>query len=217
MFDIKAVWNSAAKQISIAFRTPTVSSPIWTIHNKNIQCESLGSNPLLAQMYERGLNAGNPQNGGLYDTLGMANGAWYFGEVGDPLHGLIVTPGEPKLPYYPVGGEHYEIDSQVANSQSGRTINYVMHTGFWTVGHYARWGAFNDCWRTTLIEYRPKGDGGAGTPYTLFDPSVGLYVSAVYNYVYARGLGIVDEWWGTPDSRGNISGNEMYAIAWGKN
>jgi hypothetical protein len=115
----------------------------------------------------------------------------------------------------------------VADSTSGTTIYYPFHSEFWTIGHYAKWGAFTDCWRTTLIEYRPKGDGGTpGSMYQYLDTTVGLYVQQVYQYVYSNGVGLVDNWYGIPDANGNLgwldpqghpTSYEFYALSWGQN
>jgi hypothetical protein len=204
-YNMGATWNPDTKQLSIAWRNVDSANPVITVKYTNaVPCPSITPNQLYQSPRYAGTiadaNLGVPI-GALYDAIGTYQAYGYcIGEVGDPLHGLTVTPAEPKLPFNISGSEHYEIDCQVADSRSGRTVNYIMHTSFWTIGHYANWGPYNDCWRTTLVEYN------------------GANIQSIYNYVFARGIGLIDFWWGgAPDVQGNVAGTEMYATAWGQN
>lgn len=220
VFTIGGYWHPDNKQFSVASGTrhETRNSP-QTITHVDIFPGGFAPLAVTASQYQSGAISNPPPNAGaVNDIVGIYEGFKYFGDVGDPLHGIVVTPGEPELPFAPVGGEHIGIDHQVAVSTSGQTIFYSFHTEYWTIGHYATWGSFSDCWWTCVIEYRPAGSGGPGTPYQYYDASVGLYISCVFQFVWARGIGQVDLWYGTPDANGAFAaGHEYYAIAWGQN
>jgi hypothetical protein len=196
-------WSVATKQLSIIQKASDQQAPVITVQYTNGVTPSLSTNPFLqatrffGPVIDPTQDLGVINNAVSWYSEGSNQIGWYLGDIGWPDKGITVTPGEPMIPLNPVGGEHYEIDHEVANSQSGKTVNYIMHTSYWTVGHYATWGAFTDCWRTTLVEYH------------------GPAIQAIYNYIFARGLGLVDFWWGVPDGSGGIAGHEMYAIAFG--
>lgn len=196
-------WTVSTKQLTVIQKAPDQQAPLITVQYTDGSTPSLATNPFLqATRYFGTVISASQDLGVINNAVSWYNEAgnqigWYLGDIGWPDKGITVSPGEPMIPINPVGGEHYEIDHEVANSQSGKTVTYIMHTSYWTIGHYATWGAFTDCWRTTLVEYN------------------GPAIQAIYNFVFGKGLGLVDFWWGVPDGSGGIAGHEMYAVGFG--
>lgn len=115
------------------------------------------------------------------NTLGM-------GEVRNEM-GWVMYPPECILTYDPVPGELVQATTRVY--ENGFNGPYLA-SGAWTyktIGHYPMWGVFPDTWRTALKE-----DTGRR-----------------YNYVFMRGVGMVDFWHIDPITG---QGFEYYAIDW---
>src|SRR6266446_18100 len=178
-FDVGGVFRWDEMRLPIIWRWAHTALPVATV--KALDC--VFPCYLKATIYVTDYGVyGNK----LYDANCQNGGIMYLGEVGNPEKGWLVLPGEPKLPYAPYVGEEIETDHEVTVTAGGQVQGSRMHTTFWVVDHGA-WGIFPDCWMTCLIE-RPEGP----------DP-------AVYWYVYAKGIGLVDLYWGHIDlATGNV-------------
>lgn len=207
IFRILAHWNPQNRQLTVCSRYPVA-------HEAFVSNEWVTS-PSIAPSFNEKFQyfPCNPDNG---DTRGhclgnigfqfAVGGSWFIGEVGHADKGFLVAPPEPKLPYDPngwyahqcrLGGAPLRTVHQVLDSRSGVLKTWPMVTNFAVIGHYA-WGPHPDCWWTSLQE----GDG---------------MNAAVYSYVFARGIGLVDFWYvnkGEFDSNNMAWGWEYYAVDW---
>lgn len=120
-------------------------------------------------------------------------GIWYLGEYTN-FQQLLIVPGEAKLPVSPVGGEHIDC---ISNVIQGGAVVYQDHWTYQTIGHFAQLEQFTDCWWTCLIEYSAAGA-----------------IQTVYNYVFARGIGMIQFWYIKPDGNGNGAGYFFNACSW---
>lgn len=111
-----------------------------------------------------------------------------IGEVRNEL-GWVMYPPECILTYAPIAGEMFSSVTRVY--ENGFNGPYRASGGwtYKTIAHYDNWGPFVDVWRTALSE-----DTGRR-----------------YNYVFMRGVGMVDFWHIDPITK---LGFEYWAIDW---
>lgn len=174
------------------------------------------NSPILGEMFFAGPASSatlNTDGNGLFDQVQACNGVGlYIGEVGNPSQpGFTMSPAEPKVPVNPTGHEHYEIDHWVQNTVNGTPVNVgQMHTSFYAItGPGYAFQGWPDCVWTSLEE-RPG------------DPNADY----AYNYVFARGIGLVAFWFGRVNTEHDTIGDfapgqgftaALYmAVAWGK-
>jgi hypothetical protein len=191
LYQIGGHWDPKTRQITVAWRYPknqqtfvwkTVPNTLGTAVGNNENFFDQAKQPSMLNV----IGGGHNQPGFvLYDAVQSVNGKWFIGEIGSQIYGETVTPGEPKIPMWPEGGEHYEIDHWVQDTRSGYLQQFQFHTSFYAItGPGYTWaradGAlFHDCVWTSLEE-RPN------------DP----VSDVVYNYVFQKGVGIVNIRWG---------------------
>lgn len=136
-------------------------------------------------------------------VFSSVDGRQYIGEMGSVGSGFIVVPPEPKIPIVPAGGEALHTYHRVMYPEGTNTRASDLITRYYTIGHPMKWGHHIDCWWTSLEEV---------------EPSTGA-TRAIYNYVFARGIGLVNFWYCAPYSEipgyPNMSfGWEAYAVDW---
>jgi hypothetical protein len=195
---VTSLWNSATHSLAIQTRGTVVNAQ--TLQYSLNYCVDFGGTPLFASTYNSGvLNAAAPfvAAQALQDTLfTSANQIDYIGEGENPDG--EVQPGEAKITMQPVVGEIIDANSAVTPGCGNRTLlNAAYHWRYQTIEHLANWRGYADVWHTGLIEFN-----GGSTP------------SAVYNYWFARGIGMVSFVWGNPlDAATNLAnGYEYYAV-----
>lgn len=220
LYQIGGHWDPTTKQITVDWRTALYQQTfVW-----DVMPNMFGAVPIFGEMFfgpSKTVNAStivgpavNQPGFALYDIVQQIGNVGYIGEIGSPADGWTISPGEPKISMVPQGGEHYETDHWVQDSSNGSMVMYQMHTSFWAItGPGYVWTRidgvqFRDCVWTSLEE-RP-GDPGA---------------DYVYNYVFQRGVGILDIRWGNLRDHvnnvidvadGQYTAYEYQAIAWGK-
>lgn len=121
---------------------------------------------------------------------------WYLGEYSN-LGQTACNPGEAKMLMNPQGGEQIDIHSTVTSG--GQVVSNNFHWTYQTIGHYAAWAGIPDCWWTCLVEWQANG-----------------HPNAVYNYVFARGIGMINFWWIrglTQQPNGNWTGTGFEELA----
>ena len=130
-------------------------------------------------------------------------GQWMLGEVGRVNDGAVSVPPEPYLPANPQGW--HDLQTMVGpltmayRGLDKGVLSEVYFTRFATIGNYADWGGFKDVWWTSLEEIKPDG----------------RTTNAVYNYAFARGIGLVDLWYSNEmafDANGMAWGWEYFAV-----
>lgn len=135
---------------------------------------------------------------GVWDGPGVPA---YIGECGGVS--CVALPPEPYLTCTPVAGETFTVDCGVTLFPPvvGSVQQSVVKCRYRTMGVGVAWGAEADVVRTALEErYDAVGQPG----------------NIVYNYVYKRGVGLIDAWWGPRGEDDLITGGwQMYAVGWG--
>ena len=193
---IWARWDEESSQISVIQRTPHAKHMIeikWMDHPRmeaRYFNELFSSPPALTD----GSGLGNM-------VAAMKNGVPYVGENGRPDRNFFVVPPEPKIPVIPQGGESLVTRHTVFDGRLGRFNVFPMWTRYRTVAHYDTWGGFSDVWRTGLEE----------------SPTKRINATSVYNYAFAKGIGLVNFWYCapySPDTNGISEGYEYYATEW---
>ena len=176
-------WNPQTQEIEITSRGP-VLYPANIRYSVN-KCALLGDAPLFVSYYGDG-NIVWSQT--LQDAVfTSSNGIKYVGEAVSEL-GHVATPGEAKITMNPIVGEAIEESSTIRQScADGSIINRGYHWRYQTSAHYDNWRGYRDVFVTGLIEFNP-----GGTP-------------AVYNYAFARDVGLIAFWYGLLDANGNVS------------
>jgi hypothetical protein len=193
---VTSKWDPDSQRLDIVERGTLANQQ--TLQYSLYRC---GDKPYFVTTYNTGaLTASAPIPAGWKQSLldsffTSSTGISYLGE-GLNAYG-VVTPGEAKLSMSPVAGE---IINEVSTVTSGCLKNDILsanyHWQYRTIEHLDTWRGYTDVWRTGLIEF----DNG-GKP-------------AVYNYYFARGIGMVSFVWGNPlDTKTNTSpGYEYYAV-----
>lgn len=102
-------------------------------------------------------------DGGYIGEIGWMNGLFY-----PPLAKLSLAPYVGEI----IAPEGWSVDLKSAEPKK---IHYPKYFTYKTLQHYDKWGPWNDVWRTALVEHDKEGDYGRN----------------VYNYFFARGLGLV--------------------------
>src|SRR5258708_39285251 len=187
--DIVGAFDVPSWELSVESRTPNVGNPIQTITAFATSDPFAGAPPLYQEVYTMSdcpaPCATADLAASLVEGAFAPTGIWYLGEYSNFSQTLIL-PGEAKITLNPVSGERIEFFS---NMVTHGQLAGVAHWAYATVGHYPAWGKFQDCWRTSLIEY----DAGA--------------IKAAYNYLFSRGIGMVAFWY-VPKPGGNGAGYE---------
>ncbi len=119
------------------------------------------------------------------------NGLYYLGEAINEF-GNFTSPYIAILTNSPVAGERIEGKSKTYLSCKDSTLlrdDYLW--SYRTIQHYELWGIFPDVWRTALWEHE---------------------TNHVYNYAFAKDIGMVNIWHGFMDVNGNVVGTEYYAL-----
>jgi len=181
VFDITGVWDENTSQLSIT----TQSAPLktLTISPEPYNCPAF-SGTLMQWTKENGTSAGSLKNG----VMVSSSGTYYLGEAITENNSFIY-PYEAILTYNPIAGETIEEVSRVFASCYDNTV--VIPAIYWkykTIAHYKVWGGFSDVWRTGLREYTSN---------------------HVYNYVFAKNIGMVDFWHGSIDENNNVIGTRF--------
>jgi len=181
VFDITGVWDESTSQLSIT----TQSAPLktLTISPEPYNCPAF-SGTLMQWTKENGTSAGSLKNG----VMVSSSGTYYLGEA-ITENDSFIFPYEAILTYNPIAGETIEEVSRVFASCYDNTV--VMPAIYWkykTIAHYKVWGGFSDVWRTGLREYTSN---------------------HVYNYIFAKNIGMVDFWHGSIDENNNVIGTRF--------
>jgi hypothetical protein len=175
---ITAGFNPATYQLGISTLIP--SGPVQTLTCSSASDPMCDVEPLFVEHYNPGI-AQNPLptvpanfDGCLVEGEFAPMGWWYVGEYSN-YNQNICLPAECKIPVNPTGGEHLDMVSTIAGH--GDTVG-TSHWIYQTIGHYPQWNQFQDCWWTCLIEYSTDGS-----------------IQQVYNYIFSRGIGMVEFWY----------------------
>ena len=123
-----------------------------------------------------------------YYLYGKPGALIYVGELVNEFE-QVIRPPEAILTMSPIVGENFTRMSRV---YTDGVITTRIHWKYRTIAHYDTWGPFADCWRTALWEYDS---------------------THVYNYVFARDVGMVDFWHGALDAQGNVVGHEYFKVS----
>jgi hypothetical protein len=164
-FAINGVWHSESMCLD-AYIQPTPPTDVRVT-------SSLMVTPAYFGFYQYWHVLGTPDFPPIIKN-GLGNGFFikdkiYVGETMNEF-GQIMIPPEPLLMYRPNEGE---VISGVSDVYQAYDMGVKINTANWrykTIAHYDTWGVFSDCWRTALSENEYQ----------------------VYNYVFARGIGMVD-------------------------
>lgn len=184
VFDITGVWDEETAQLSISTQSPPIKTIL--IAPEPYNCPAF-SGTLMQWKKPNGIPLGSLKNG----VMVSSNGTYYLGE-GINENNNFIYPYEALLTYAPVAGETIEEVSRVFAGCADNTV--IIPAFYWkyrTIGHYDQWGDFSDVWRTGLHEYTSK---------------------HVYNYVFAKNIGMVDFWHGSVDENNNVVGTRFYAV-----
>jgi len=137
----------------------------------------------------------------LYAGKCLYNGPWrlpgqpgYIGEIGAP--GFTALPPPPILTINPVAGETFEVLVDFI-THGDLTMRGECPARYRTTWVGQPWGQYPDTVRTALQE-RPDGPD-----------------SIVYNYVFARDIGLVDSWWGLKEADNSLRFDtawQLYAL-----
>ena len=185
VFEIEGVADRNTGAIGITKRTPVANSP------QRITIAQ-GELPYMrAQCYH---NPGTPvptdQKSRLYEVAYNHNGIDYIGECG--ASNLQIPP----IPVFRESGPRFDVTSGITSYNADGTVNPIplktLSTSHWVHGRGA-WGQWTDTIRCHLLEDNPQG-----------------YNDAVYNYIFARGVGLVDFWFGVLNDAGVIQGTQYY-------
>ncbi len=182
-------------RIDIYSTTPLSNSPQYTEFNHNAKSQSFGNLPFYTTYnFDNGAPNLVLDSKAFWTSFGVA---WdgqqmmpYIGEVRNHL-GNFVIPPEPQLPKFPHEGQILDVHSSVYVSESDPTVAVPdYHTSLYVLAHVDLWkGRWEDCWVTVLTEHTGS-------------------TKVVYEYVFAKNIGIVDLWFGTMNNEGQITGYE---------
>lgn len=184
VFDITGTWDESTSQLSIT--TQSAPLKILSILPEPYNCPAF-SGTLMQWTKENGTSAGSLKNG----VMVSSNGKYYLGEAINESNNFIY-PYEALLTYNPVAGETIEEVSRIFTSCENNTVIIpAFHWKYKTIAHYESWGDYSDVWRTGLHEYTSN---------------------HVYNYIFAKNIGMVDFWHGSIDENNNVIGTRFYAV-----
>jgi len=127
--------------------------------------------------------------------FGALNGKYFVGE-GINNGGQFIDPPEAFLTQNPAAGEIIDTSSIVYTSATDSTVAIPAYRWkYKTLAHYDTYGnlPWSDCWQTALLEYA---QGGA--------PGV------IYNFTFARDIGLVHVLIGVIGANNTIAGHELY-------
>ena len=187
VFAITAAWHDDSYKLDVTSRRLVGEQ---TIMAEAATCpDCFGSNPIWKeQFWVNGHATGALQEGG-----GKLDGKSYLGEaVG--RSGQVAVPFLAKLTRYPVAGEILSATSSIKESCEVCSEYMKWSWSYKTIGHLPAWGAFRDVWRTGLKELPVDGK------------------NSYYNYVFMRGVGLVNFWYLHTASG---AAYEYYAVDWG--
>jgi len=125
---------------------------------------------------------------------GVLGDKYFLGEGINDI-GNFIYPPEPFITQYPIAGETLDAYSVVRKSDSDPTVVIpAYHSKYKTLAHYDVWGnlPWADCWQTALLEYGPSGP------------------TNIYNFVFARDIGLVNVKIGFIGANNAITGFELY-------
>jgi hypothetical protein len=172
---IHAFWSSQTWQLWI-------TSVDGSNGQQTITCFPTSDNPAgIANLYQEvttlssqpSLTAPSDLSMSIVEGEFAPTGVWYLGEYTGYGQTLCV-PGEAKLTLNPQSGECIDVHSRAVTK--GAIQPYDIHWIYRTIGH-GSWSSWPDCWWTSLVEYDQNGNP-----------------VSVYNYVFARGIGMVSFW-----------------------
>lgn len=207
MFDISGPYNPATGEIGITSQTIRPKT-FWTTGPRMRTTCVADPNAQIPAIRRINSEPGTPP-GSSFKNMGLYEGPWYPTALDKPVPPFIgesggvnftCTPPEPKLTMNPVAGETFSLTcrfrgyaTEPDSSQYAGDINCRYLTR-----HVAQpWGPYTDTVRTHLIE-RP-----------------GEAHEIAYNYVFQRGVGPVDWWWGivyrNPDGTHRVEGWRLWA------
>ena len=199
VFQIEGVYDPPSKTLSVTSRTPAPTNGtqiIWCVRVPSPQPTVFMVTTLPGQPEPTADNID-----ALYRYTYLVNGTWdagddfpYVGEANSQL------PFQAILAINPVVGEVHNMQSRINSFTNGQADpEWVFHYQYATVSKGA-WGPWGDCVRTSCIEN--DGTGAAIVPI---------------NYVFARGIGLVNYWKGVVAPDGTLepgTGYEWYATEW---
>lgn len=190
-YSICGYWNDAAMELSVLQREFV---DYVTIKHGTYQCQDCFGDAVLYRSIFPDCNS-------LVDGGSIVDGIKYIGEARND-HGQVMTPFIAKLAQEPYEGQVIQTCS-IIRAGCG-FCDKIIDNHCWkyqTLEYYLYWGDFVDCWRTGLKE---TGSSSANWQDVI----------SVYNYVYAKWIGLVHFWFGTTDANGQIeNGYEFYAIS----
>lgn len=158
-----------------------------------MECEELGVAGAVANYNTTEAHPDLEDNRAIWTGNGVAwdgsKSVLYIGEVRNQ-NGNFMLPAEPQLPYVPVVGQVLDVYSSVFYGKDNPTIALSnWRCSLYVLAHLTNWKIWSDCWITVLTER-------SGT-----EPNV-------FEYVYAKDIGLVDLWYGRL-TNGQIIGYEQ--------
>lgn len=187
-------WNPANRMLSVLARYPT--GKVSTIRIRQIESQAVKP-PTFSLDIDKDPVGGKPVTLSETQFYVPERGQWMLGEVGRIDDETVAVPPEPELPVDPQGW--HELQSRVGpltmayRGLDKGVLSQVYFTRFATIGNFPDWGGFKDVWWTSLEEIKPDGRTN----------------NAVYNYAFARGIGLVDLWYS------NEMAFDTNSMAWG--
>lgn len=176
--------------------TPHANSPQSGLFSHDVGCETFGSQKYFATYNTTCAVCGEPSNSpAIWSGFGYG---WdgervtpYLGEVRNQ-HGNFILPPEPQLPLFPRVGQILDTHSSVYESCDDPSVAISdYHTSLYVLAHLPSWKRWSDVWITVLTERTGQ-----------------IYI---YEYVWARGIGVVDAWYGRYQN-GTLTGYEQILI-----
>lgn len=204
LYSFRGYWDEPSMKITITARAPYVpSNPYYmqTISYSFDICPLyFGYGPLYVATYTDPYGAsGSLKDGGWIDPKGIS----YIGEAVNEK-GVVARPFIAKLAFNPSQGQEIR-GSSVTNLNCNSQQLYLNKPFNWvyrTIEYNKVWGRYTDTWRTGLREFNSE-----------FNSNNVKHKDRVYNYVFQRGVGMVNFWYGDlEDNQSILNGVEYYAI-----
>lgn len=183
VFDITGEWSEAGYTLSINSQTRRDNNIAVT--PESYSCPAFSGTKMQWE------NPVGNKTRSLKNGPGVSsNDIYYIGE-GINENDNFIYPYEAILTYNPIAGEVIEQRSKVFTSCLDNTVIVPsFHWKYKTIAHYETWGGFADVWRTGLHE---------------------ITSNHVYNYIFAKDIGMVDFWHGSIDKYNNVKGVRYFA------
>jgi hypothetical protein len=131
----------------------------------------------------------------LQESIGTVGGVQF---IGDAINyaGAAAVPPIGYLPLTPSAGQVIETTSNIYESCANNTVIQTLHWKSKVVAFYANWGPHADVVRTGLREFHSQAN-----------PAV---PDCVYNYIFKRGVGLVQFFYGCFQPGGTVAGHVYY-------